>query len=259
MTCRDIAKLLARTEPLPQAAAEHLRTCESCRLLVGVPPPYSGSTSIGTELEQRLIAIVSDDLVSVRPLSSPRVYAVTLLAATAVVVACGVAFLGIRGWLATSVTQKLYFAFLLTAGIGICAASLSQLMFPGALPRIRTGLLSALVIAAVLAAGALYPLFGYTHFARAVATCFSIGMGHAAVVSAAAVYILRRGTVLSLHAAAALSGLLGGLTGLSVLFIFCPHLDAGHYLLAHATVVIACAALAPAIVVILDRRTRVAR
>ncbi len=253
MTCRDIAKLLAGTEPLPRAAVEHLRTCERCRLLVGTPPPYSGPTSIGTELEQRLIAIVSNDLVSVRPISAPRVYTVTLLAAAAIVVACGVAFLGVRGWLATSVIQKVYFAVVLTAGIGACAASLPQVMFPGVLPRIRTGLLSAFVIAAVVAAGTLYPMLGYSHFARAVATCFSIGMGHAAVVCTAAAYILRRGMVLSLRTTALLSGLLGGLTGLCVLFIFCPHLDAGHYLLAHATVVIACAALGPIIVTLMDR------
>ena len=97
MTCRDIAKLLAGTEPLPPAAVEHLRTCERCRLLVGTPPPYSGSASIGTELEQRLIAIVSNDLVSVRPISAPRVYTVTLLAAAAIVVLKSFSFM-VSSW-----------------------------------------------------------------------------------------------------------------------------------------------------------------
>jgi hypothetical protein len=248
MTCRDIAKLLAESAPLPAAAAAHLRTCERCRLLAASPAPYSGPVSITAGLEQRLITLVTNDLVPVRPLSSLRVYTAALLAVAAVVVAAGVAVLGMRGWLTTSIFQKLYFVTLLTAGIAVCAASLSQLIFPGALPRVRAWVLGALAIAAVLGGGALYPLLRYDHFGRGVATCFSIGMGHAAVLCTAAAFIMRRGLVLSRRAAAGLTGLLGGLTGLFVLFVFCPHLDAGHYLLAHATVVIACAALGPAIV-----------
>ena len=253
MTCRDIARLLAESAPLPAAAAEHLRTCERCRLLVGSPAPYSGPASIDAELEKRLVALVTSDLAAVRPLFSPWVYTAALLAVAAVVVAAGVARLGVRGWLTTSIFQKLYFVTLLTAGIAACAATLSQLMFPGALPRVRAWVLGALAIAAVLGGGALYPLLGYDHFGRAVAACFSIGMAHAAVLSIATSFILRRGLMLSRRAAAGLAGILGGLTGLCVLFVFCPHLDAGHYLLAHATVVIACAALGPAIVAVMDR------
>jgi len=248
MTCRDIAKLLAESSPFPADAAAHLRTCERCRLLVGSPAPYSGPVSISADLEHRLIAVVTNDLVAVRPLSSPRVYTTALIALAALVIAAGVAVLGVRGWLTTSISQKLYFVTLLTAGIAACAVTLSRLMFPGALPRVRPWVLGALAIAAVLGGGALYPLLHYDHFGRAVATCFTIGMAHAAILCTAAVFILRRGLVLSRRAAAGLAGLLGGLTGLFVLFVFCPHLDAGHYLLAHATVVIACAALGPAIV-----------
>jgi hypothetical protein len=254
MNCRDIARLLAGSAPFPAAAAEHLRTCERCRLLVGSSVPYSGPVSIDTGLEQRLIAVVTGDLVPVRPLSSPRVYTAALLTVALVVVTAGVAVLGVRGWLATSILQKLYFVTLLTAGIAVCAVSLSQLMFPGALPRVRAWVLGALALAAVLGGGALYPLLRYDHFGRAVATCFSIGMAHAAVLCTAAAFILRRGLVLSRRAAAGLTGLLGGLTGLFVLFVFCPHLDAGHYLLAHATVVIACTALGPVIVTAITPR-----
>ena len=253
MTCRDIAKLLAESTPLPPAAVAHLRTCERCRLLAGSLTPYSGPASISAGLEQRLIAVVTNDLVAVRPLSPPWVYTAALIALVAAVVTAGVIVLGMRGWLTTSIFQKLYFVSLLTAGIAACAVTLSQLMFPGALPRVRAWVLAALAIAAALGGGALYPLLHYNHFARAVATCFTIGMAHAAILCTAAVFILRRGLVLSRRAAAGLAGLLGGLTGLFVLFVFCPHLDAGHYLLAHATVVIACAALGPAIVALVDR------
>jgi len=252
MTCRDITKLLAGHAPLTAAAAEHLRACERCRLLVGSPAPYSGPASIDADLEKRLVAIVTGDLAAVRPLSSPRVYTAALLAVAVVVVAAGVALLGGRGWLATSISQKLYFVTLLTAGIAICAVTLPQWMFPGALPRVRVWVLCALAIAAVLGGGALYPVLRYDHFGRAVATCFTIGMAHAAVLCTAAVFIMRRGLVLSRRAAAGLAGLLGGLTGLFVLFVFCPHIDAGHYLLAHATVVIACTALGPAIQALID-------
>src|SRR5580700_8481208 len=148
MTCRDIAKLLAESAPLPAAAAAHLRTCERCRLLAASPAPYSGPVSITAGLEQRLITLVTNDLVPVRPLSSLRVYTAALLAVAAVVVAAGVAVLGMRGWLTTSIFQKLYFVTLLTAGIAACAVTLSQSMFPGALPRVRPGVLGALAVAA---------------------------------------------------------------------------------------------------------------
>ena len=172
MTCRDIARLLAESAPLPAAAAEHLRTCERCRLLVGSPAPYSGPASLDAELEKRLVALVTSDLAAVRPLSSPWVYTAALLAIAAVVVAAGVARLGVRGWLATSIFQKFYFVTLLTTGIAACAAMLSQLMFPGALPRVRAWVLGALAIAAALGAGTLYPLLRYDHFGRAVRDLF---------------------------------------------------------------------------------------
>lgn len=253
MNCRDIARLLAESMPFPKAAEEHVRTCERCRLLVVSPPPYLEPVTVDAALEQRLIEGLTKNLAAMRPLSSSWVYSAALAAIVAVVVAAGVGMLGVRGWLATSIFQKLYFLALLGTGITACTMALPQLMFPGALPRIRTWVLAALATAGVLAAGLLYPVLHYPHFGRAVITCFTIGTVHAAVLSTAAVFLLRRGLVLSRRAAAAITGMLGGFTGLFVLFVFCPHLDAGHYLLAHATVVLACTALGPAILALVDR------
>ena len=127
-----------------------------------LPPPYSGPVSLGADLEQRLIAVVTSDLAAVRPLSSPRVYTAALLAVAAVVAAAGVALLGVRGWLGTSIVQKLYFVTLLIAGIAACAVTLSRLDVPRRIAPRPHRILAALAIAAVLGAGALYPLLHTT-------------------------------------------------------------------------------------------------
>jgi hypothetical protein len=66
------------------------------------------------------------------------------------------------------------------------------------------------------------------------------------------VVLLRRGFVVSRTAAAAVAGLIGGLTGFVVLFVFCPHHDAGHYVLAHVGAVVIAMAAGPAVVCAAD-------
>jgi Negative regulator of sigma F len=252
VTCRDISRWLAAGEPLPAAAADHLQTCEACRMLVEFSP-YSEEAPIDAKLEERLCLAAMEGLAPVRRLHAPWICTAGLLAMAAGTAFVGIVLLGTRGWATTSIVQKLYFVASFITGIAVCSAILPRMMFPGASLRIRPWVLSAAAIAAVLGGGALYPVLRYAHFARAAAACFSIAIAHAAVMGAGAALILRHGLVLSRRTSAALAGLLGGLTGAFVLFVFCPHLDAGHYLLGHATAVIAATALGPAIVALLDR------
>ena len=81
---------------------------------------------------------------------------------------------------------------------------------------------------------ALYPPASYDHFARAVAACFLIGLAQATVVCSPAFFVLRRGAPVSPQWMGATVVLVGGLTGMIVLYVFCPHRDLGHVLLGHA-------------------------
>jgi hypothetical protein len=247
MTCRDISKALALGAGLPSGAPEHLRYCESCRRLVAVSEWIAAEAELSAEAERKVIGAVTCDLKPVSPLGSPWRYTAMILIAAALVAALGIAVLGTTGWSTNPTLRKVYFTIFLAAGITTSAAMLSRLMIPGALFRIPPAALVVAAMVALLAGGLLYPVARYEHFARAVMACFTIGTLHAVVAGTLCVLVLRRGFVVSRETAALVAGLTGGLTGLVVLFVFCPHLDAGHYLLAHATAVIFATAAGPAV------------
>ncbi|HZT33095.1 MAG TPA: hypothetical protein VFA33_24625 [Bryobacteraceae bacterium] len=242
MTCREISWLLAGGGPLPEDAAQHLAACEACRKLTALGETVVPA-SLSAELEQRLVTAATQALRPVRPLGPPGRYMAALLGAAAAVAAAGIAVMGTAGWTANGTLTRAYFVTMLATGLAAAAATLSRMMFPGALPRLSPALVMAAALAAVLTGGADFPVRHYAHFGRAAAACFSIGLAHAALAGAAAALVLRRGLVLARGKAAALAGLLGGLAGLSVLFAFCPHLDLGHYLLGHASMTAAATAL----------------
>jgi hypothetical protein len=141
----------------------------------------------------------------------------------------------------------MWFTAFLGIGITSCAFTLPHFIIPGREPpkslwgiSIGTGIL--------LPAGIIfYPVQNYEHFGRAIVACFSIGMIAAIATATACSATLRRGLIVAPWRTGAMCGLLSGMTGFLVLFLFCPHQDAGHYWLGHATViafsVLACAAL----------------
>ena len=149
---------------------------------------------------------------------------------------------------------RLYLTTGLLTGLGLTSALLARLMIPGELLRARPVPAVLGLIAFFTAAGTLYPLSMYPGFAHAVAACLTIGSAHAIPAAAVAVWVLRRGFVLSRMHTWLVAGLFSGLTGLAVLFLFCPHLDAGHFLLAHAGMMIICTLLGGLTAFLLDRR-----
>ena len=131
--------------------------------------------------------------------------------------------------------MRFYLSTGLLTGLGLTSALLARLMIPGELLRARSVPAIVALIAFFVAAGALYPAAMYPGFAHAVAACLTIGFAHANPTAAVAAWALRRGFVLSIRRICAIAGLFG----LAVLFVFCPHLDTGHFLLAHAGMMIA--------------------
>jgi len=252
MTCEDISKSFAEGASLPSGADEHLRVCPSCRRLAGLFDRPEAESELSAEAERRYVAAVTAGLKPVSALGPPWRYAAIILAAVAILAAAGVAVLGWSGWTASSTFQKVYFTTALAAAILVSAAVLPRLMVPGSLQRIAPWLLTLGSIVALAAGTILYPLAHYAHFGRAAAACFAIGAVHASAVGVACLAVLRRGFVVSRSAAATMAGLTGGLTGLVVLFVFCPHHDAGHYLLGHVGALLFATLAGPALLYVWD-------
>jgi len=256
MDCKDISRALAAGAGLPPGAEAHLRGCESCRRLASLSGQAGPEAALSPEAEARWVALVTADLRPVSALGPLWRYTALVLAVTASVAIAGITFLGTTGWVTSSVPQRWYFAAVLAAGIVASATLLPRLMIPGTLQRFPPALLAAVVVIPLFVGAFLYPTAEYEHFARAVAACFAIGTVHASVVGALCAVVLRKGFVVSKVAAALVSGLAGGLTGCVVLFVFCPHHDSGHYLLAHVSAVIFATAAGPAVAYLWDLRRR---
>jgi hypothetical protein len=105
---------------------------------------------------------------------------------------------------------------------------------PGTLFRISPKALVAWMIGwFALAAPLVYSPRMYPAFGHSALVCLSIGLGFAAVVALAAWLILQRGFVTAPGLAALTVGALAGSSSLAMQFVYCHHLDTGHYAIAH--------------------------
>jgi Negative regulator of sigma F len=240
MNCDQVARLIDARTPLPEQAREHLRNCPLCAYLAAIP---QRGEELASGVEGRIVAAVTTGLKPVRPLAPAWLYTLAMMAAAAMVAAIGIRMLGSAGWGGDSVAQRSYFAAFLAAGIVVCALNISRLMVPGALLVLPTRMTLLLAISCLAAGALLYPASYYVHFWRAAAACLSIGLGYAIVACGLTFWIVRRGAFLSGPATISATTLLSALTGVLVLFVFCPHRDLGHFFFGHTTVAVAAAVL----------------
>jgi hypothetical protein len=242
MNCDQVSRLLITGKPLPDQAREHLVSCQICSHLAAYDIGIKDA-KIDSGLEQQIIATITKDLKPVQVVLPLWCYLLSIMGATAFVATMGIYILGIAGWAADTSFQQTYFVLCLITAVTISASTLVRVVFPGAM--LLLGPLVVVLLATVPSAvGVLtYPLTYYSGFARAVAACLFIGLGHATVAAAVVLVIIRRAIFIRQAPAIALTALVGGITGMTVLFVFCPHRDLGHIALAHTTVPIVAAAL----------------
>ena len=243
MNCDQVCRLLIAGKPLPDEAREHLASCQICSCVAAYEPGDVKDPLIDARVEQQIIATITKNLRPVQVVLPLWCYVFLIMGATACVAAIGIKILGIAGWVADTSFQKTYFVICLTAAVVISASTLVRLVFPGALLLLSLPVVILLAIVPSAVGVLTYPLTYYSGFIRAVAACLFIGLGHAAVAAAFVLFILRRAVFAAQAHATAMTALVGGLTGLMVLFVFCPHRDLGHIGLAHATVPVVAAAL----------------
>jgi MFS family permease len=233
MDCRDIVEILGAGRELTAAAREHVSSCARCRALVDATAFPAEEPSLSPEVQEKLARIAAKDPAPVRPLVLSW-YSLLFLACAVLAALIGVLGLGSRGWrLSTPLQQSWLIPGLLAMAVTV-PAILARLMVPGALLRIRpTRLLLVTVCWFALAAPLVYPVHMYPAFGRSAIACLLMGLGFASAVAIAAWLILQRGFVTAPGIAAITAGGLAGTSSLALQFIYCSHLDTGHFALAH--------------------------
>ena len=237
MTCRgieDSLALYAAGAAIPPEVSAHIAGCESCRRLLAAMRQSDAPEPPSPDRLRQIQAQLRADLKPVKPLPPARVFVLALLLIAAAAVAIGAAHLGIAGWEALGTLRRSVVFAVLAAGLGLLSVLLSRVMVPGS----RVLLDSRVAVAGVFAI--LAPIFAILFDFHAeptfVATglvCLTIGIECALPVAAFSWLILRQGMVLQPTAAGALTGLLAGLSGVTVLEIFCPNPDRYHILVWH--------------------------
>jgi len=233
MNCRDIIRILVAGLDLGAAAREHVSSCRRCTALLQARAFAAAPAPLPEATLDRFTRSLTTDLRPSRPIK-PAWYGIAFLGFAILAVIVGVLLLGTRGWHLATQLQELWILPGLALMAAIVPAALARLMLPGSLLRIRLrDLLTIMVCWFGLAAPIVYPVRMYPAFARSAIACLFIGLGFAAAVAVLTWITLRRGFVTSPRLAAFAAGALGGTSSLALQVIYCPHLDTGHFAIAH--------------------------
>jgi hypothetical protein len=237
VTCRaieDSFALYAVGAAIPPEVAAHIAGCESCRRLLAAMRQSDTPEPPSPESLRQIQAQLRANLKPVKPLSPARVFVLGFLLIAAAAVAIGVAYLGIGGWEALGPLRRAVVFGALAAGLGLLSALLAREIVPGsrALLDSRVAVTGVFAILAAMFA-TLFDFHAEPTFVATGLVCLAIGIECALPVAAFSWLILRKGMVLHPTAAGALTGLLAGLSGLTLLEIFCPNPNKYHILLWH--------------------------
>ena len=233
MQCNDLDQLRtkspsAKASTWPMEAQEHLASCSRCSQLQAVLES-SKPAEFPAALQGRIEAAILPGLKPVSPLPGEWQIAAVLLFFAAAVVAAANWQLGIAGWLARSRLQVFVDFTLLGMSILVVAFALAKGMAPGSQQAAPAWTFIITPLLALLAVVVL--LFGYrwspNFWPRAFA-CWEIGVACAALSAPLFWLVLRRGFSLIPVSQGAMTGLLAGFVGVTVLEIHCPNLDRMH-------------------------------
>lgn len=211
----------------------HVAGCKRCGALLRAleQGPAMADPQLNLESVQRSLL---RDLRPVRPLAPSWVFLLVVAVIFIAFLAIGVYRLGPFGWAALSVPQKLaIFSALFASAALLSFAAVSQ-MVPGTKIHIAPGL--APIGAFVLIAIAVAAVLDYEQDPDFVETgmgCLIAGTPYALPSGFLFWLLLRRGVVLRPLLTGAMSGMLAGLIGTSVLEVHCPILDLWHVLVWH--------------------------
>jgi len=238
MSCNDLDRLRtesarAKSTAWPPEAHEHLASCERCSQLQAVLDS-SSHIVLADALQQKIEADILRDLRPIVPLPSVGRVMGMLVLAVAFVTAVANYFLGTAGWHARNSLQATVSFVLLGASVLALTYALAHCMTPGSRHVHPVWAYLACPLLALLAANS--TMFGYhpnPQFVPQALWCWEIGVACAGLSAPIFWLVLRRGFPLNFLAQGAVTGLLAGLVGVTVLEIYCPQLDRLHISIAH--------------------------
>jgi len=201
---------------------------------------------------RRARSAILNDLRPVRPLPSSWILTLLFAGTFAALAAGSGALLGPHGFYALNGLERAAIYPTLIALALVAAMACSRQMRPAGGAR-RGGVALLLVLACFPAvASALFRGYSTVDFVPGGIPCLRAGLLVALPTAILVTWILRRGFVLDWSAAGLAGGILSGLTGLGMLEVHCPNLEAIHILLWHLGVVAFSAALGCAVGWIVD-------
>lgn len=257
MTCRQIEEslaLYAAGGAIPPEAAAHIAECESCRRLLAAMRQSDPAEPPSPDRLRQIQAQLRANLKPVKPLAPASLLILGFLLIAAAAVAIGVAHLGTAGWEALGPLRRTAVFVALAAGLGLFSALVAREIVPGSRVLLDSRVAVTGVFAILVAIFAtLFEFHAEPTFVATGLVCLAIGIECALPVAAFAWLILRKGMVLRPIAAGALTGMLAGLSGLTLLEVFCPNPDKYHVLVWHMGAVLASTIGAAAIAWIADR------
>jgi len=186
---------------------------------------------------RRIKAGILEDLEPIRPLAPSRVLLFWCAIIFLSVVAAGGLLLGMNGWSALSLLQRIAVFMTLAASAVLLTISMVRQMAPGSKHVVAPALLLvAIPIALTIAIGATFRSQQEPAFLASGVRCMENGLMLSIPAAFLLWIILRRGAILYPKLMGAVAGGLAGLIGLSVLEVNCPNLNVFHILAWHGGV-----------------------
>ena len=242
MTCRDMDDVISSRsggsglEPQP---AEHLIHCERCHDLTRLLDKADDGLRPSESLLRRIKAGILEDLKPIRPLAPSRILLFGCAIIFLSVVAVGALLLGMNGWGALSLVQRIVVFVTLAASAVLLAMSMVRQMAPGSKQILAPAvLLVAILVLLMMVMAATFRSHQESAFLASGVMCMKNGLTYSIPAAFLLWLIVRRGAILYPKLMGAVAGGLAGLAGLSVLEVNCPNLNVFHILVWHGGVVV---------------------
>jgi hypothetical protein len=196
------------------------------------------SRDVDSAVLDRITAAVHSSLKPVRALPGFRVLISGVVLICTAVALAGAARAGLLGFRALGVAQRVIIFSVLVALLWMTAREFVNQWIPASRRYLAPQALVALAAGVLIAVfGSLFSDYHVESFFSAGIICLGAGVFHALVAACLAAWFLRRGCVLDLVPAGAMAGTLGGISGVTLLELHCPNLEAAHVLIWHVAVV----------------------
>jgi hypothetical protein len=232
VSCRDFRECLSHGGSLTGPAADHLRACSGCRMML--ESLQFPSESPHQQQLARLKEQMGHTAGAVRPLpSDSTMFVISLLVFLAFSMLL-VMPVGYEGFLRLNALQRIFEYGTILVLAALLSFAIVQEMVPGAKRRIDPfTLLILLLLLLPLTTVSLFPNFSLASFVRRGAPCLRFGLVCAAISAAFGFWLIKEGYSGSPIRAAAIFGAFAGLVGVAALALHCPVLNASHILVWH--------------------------